>query len=157
MGYIEEYFHKKSEDIVEMDISSFIEQKVQECLTLDYKDFQKFDDPDGLSEHISAFANSTGGLLILGIREVENYPTEITWGDLRRKTRESLENRLLSRIYPKIDGMRIIPIYKTGSTNEGIFLIDIPQGFNPPYMAGDKKYYKRLNFQKQPMEGSVLH
>jgi hypothetical protein len=153
MGYIEDYFYKQPGDIKEADINSFIAQRIQENLTLDYKDFQKFDDPIGLSMQISSFANSVGGLLILGISESDNWPIAITWGNLNIKTRESLENKLRSQIYPKFDGLKIVPVYQNGSQEIGIYLIEIPQGDNPPYMAGDKKYYKRLNFQKQPMEG----
>ena len=153
MGYIEDYFHKEINQIVDTDIVSFIAQNIQENLTLDYKDFRKYDDPVDLSRIIGSFANSVGGLLILGISERDNFPDSITWGDLRGKSRESLENKLLSQIYPKIHNLRIIPIYKSGSTTTGIYLIDIPQGENPPYMSGDNKYYRRLNFQKRPMEG----
>ena len=153
MGYIEDYFHKGINKLKEDDLNRFIEQNIQECLTLDYKDFQKYDDALDLSRHISSFANSVGGLLILGIKERDNFPDSITWGNLSGKSRESLENRLLSHIFPKVNDMRIIPIYQNGSTESGIYLIDIPQGDNPPYMAGDKKYYRRLNFQKQPLEG----
>jgi hypothetical protein len=153
MGYIEEYFHKEIEKITEFDVQNFIAQKIQENLTLDYKDFRKYDDPTDLSGHICSFANSMGGLLILGISEKDNFPVSITWGDLKGKSRESLENKLFSQIYPKINNMKIIPVYQTGSEIVGIFLVEVPQGENPPYMSGDKKYYKRLNFQKQPMEG----
>lgn len=33
-----------------------------------------------------------------------------------------------------------------------IFLIDIPQSDNPPHMASDNRYYRRLNFRRVPME-----
>lgn len=153
MGYIEEYFHKEIREITDLDVQSFIDQKIQENLTLDYKDFRKYDDPLDLSKHICSFSNSLGGLLILGVSEVENFPGSITWGNIKGKSRESLENKLFSQIYPKISNMRIIPVYQSGSETTGIYLIEVPQGDNPPYMSGDKKYYKRLNFQKQPMEG----
>ncbi len=77
MGFIEDYFQKN--EITETDIENFIAQKNKECLTLDYKRIEKFREND-LSEHVSAFANSAGGLLILGIEEAEELPVRITWG-----------------------------------------------------------------------------
>jgi len=150
MGFIEDYFHKS--ELTEIDIQNFIDQKIKENLTLDYKRIEKIKSDD-LSEHVSAFANSAGGLLILGIEEKNELPERITWGTSKEYQKESLESRLFSTIYPKINGLKIISVSKTTNPSEGIFLIDIPQGDNPPYMAWDKRYYKRLNFQKVPMEG----
>ncbi|MGA2161508.1 MAG: ATP-binding protein [Methanoregula sp.] len=150
MGFIEDYFRKS--ELSEADVQDFIAQKNKESLTLDYKRIEKFKDND-LSEHVSAFANSAGGLIILGVEERDELPVRITWGNSTEYQKESLESRLFSTIYPKIDGLKIIPIAQTSDPSKRIFLIDIPQGDNPPYMAHDNRYYKRLNFQKQPMEG----
>jgi hypothetical protein len=150
MGFIEDYFHKS--ELTENDIQDFIDHKTKENLTLDYKRIEKFKSDD-LSEHVSAFANSAGGLIILGIEEKNELPEKITWGNSKEHQKESLESKLFSTIYPKINGLKIISVSKTSNPLERIFLIDIPQGDNPPYMAWDKRYYKRLNFQKVLMEG----
>lgn len=153
MGYIEDYFHKRPEDIRECDVQEFINQGIVENLHLEYKGFDVYDRRETISKTISSFANSAGGLFILGVGEKGNLPDSITWGNIIRSNKETLENRILSDIFPKIDGLRILPVIKESIPGEGIFLIDVPIGSNPPYMAGDNKYYKRHNFQKQPMEG----
>lgn len=153
MGFIVSFFHKEPNTITEDDINQLIAQKIQENLNLEYKDIQKFDDPDKLSITISSFANAVGGLIILGVGEKGGFPDRITWADLTVKSKESLENKLFSRIHPRIDNLIIVPIYQKDSENRGIYLIEVPQGDNPPYIAGDKRFYKRINFQKIPMEG----
>lgn len=156
MGYIEDIFNKSPRDINAKDIRAFISRQIEENLNLDYKDIKIYSDFGKLSQHIAAFANSAGGLLILGISEKKQqqiaiYPDDITWGESTLK-KEDLENQLLSKISPKIDGLRIFPVRKTKTDHQVIFLIDVPKSLNPPHMAGDNRYYQRLNFQKFPME-----
>lgn len=153
MGFIELFFHKRPEEVTEDDVQNFITQKIQENLNLEYKDIRVFDNSEKLSITVSSFANAEGGLFILGIGEKDYLPEEITWCELSLKSKEALENRLLSKIHPRINNLSIIPVIQTRNNKNGIYLIDIPQGDNPPYIAGDKRYYKRINFQKIPMEG----
>jgi hypothetical protein len=78
------------------------------------------------------------------------FPKEMAWGDASLLSRERLENNLIGKIHPRIDGLRMIPI--RNDAGGIIFLIDIPQSENPPHMASDNRYYKRLNFRRVPME-----
>ncbi len=160
MGYIEDYFSKGPEEVNPGDIDDFVNRRLEECITLDYKAIPVFTDPEKLSQHISAFANAEGGLLILGVSEkkqeldggkVAIYPDQVTWGD-PSLSKEDLENRLLSKVRPKVEGLRIQPIRKSVEDLKVIFLIDIPKSDNPPHMAADNRYYQRLNFRKVPME-----
>jgi len=158
MGFVE-VFLKKERDVTEEDILKFISARVEENLNLDYKNIQAYSNFDELSRDISAFANSAGGLIILGISEEESgsgdslrkFPKSITWGS-ESLSKERLEDNIVGKIHPRIDGITIIPVRKRNGSSEVIFLIDIPQSSNPPHMAGDNKYYKRLNFRRVPME-----
>ncbi len=125
---------------------------------LDYKAIP----PDGainydkLSKAVSGFADSAGGLLILGVAEDKSvpnriYPGEITWGPTN-VTRETLEHRLDARLAPRVQLLRIIPV-RNHETGKSVFLIDVPQSESPPHMAIPyHAYYKRLNFETVPME-----
>ena len=100
MGSIESFFRKKGE-IKEKDIKQFISQKIEENSNLEYKDIRAYQDVEKLSTHISSFANSEGGLLILGIsqdeikddksKKVKIFPTEVTWGKRFPRQRKSGE------------------------------------------------------------------
>jgi hypothetical protein len=157
MGFIELFFKKDSKELTSKDIENFIKRNIEENLNLDYKDIDAFHDFNELSKDISSFVNSEGGLIILGVREgkigegedIKIFPEEITWGD-ESLSKEKLEDNLVGKIRPRIDGLRIVPV--RNEDGRVIFLLDIPQGINPPYMASDYRYYKRLNFRRVPME-----
>lgn len=152
MGFIEIFFKKDSKDILAKDVELFVSRKIEESLSLEYKDIKAYENFDELSKDVSAFANSEGGLLILGVGQEKKgpkiFPTEMTWGD-EFLSKERLENNLTGKIHPRIEGLKIVPIRKNNSV---IFLLDIPQSENPPHMAFDKRYYRRLNFGNSPME-----
>jgi hypothetical protein len=154
LSFVERFFRKEPDAVTQKDVEEFIKSKVEENLNLDYTDIATYQHFDELSKEVSAFANSEGGLVMLGVSEesIDHqriFPKEITWGD-KKLSKEKLEDNLIAKIHPRIDGLRILPIRKTDDSV--IFLIDIPQGINPPYMADDKRYYKRLNFRRETME-----
>ncbi len=137
-------------------IQSLIDNRVEENLHLDYKSIRVFDDTDALSKSVSSYANSDGGLLIIGVEEERSsqngneriFPTRIEWGGAKH-SKENLEQRLTTNISPPIRDLRIYPI-RDG--NRVIFVIDIPQSENPPHMASDHRYYFRNNFTTSVME-----
>ena len=147
----------------EAEFVAFIARKIEESMTLDYKDISLADRPSDLSRIITAMANAEGGLVVVGVREerekdekgkwVRIFPGEITWGG-KGLSKETLEQRLISRVMPWIDGLAIIPI--RNPTGGVVFLIDVPKSPRPPHQADDKKYYLRYNFENLPMDHSQV-
>src|SRR5205823_8951598 len=76
-------------------------------------------------------------------------PGKITWGP-KSLTKETVESRLIVRIHPWVQGLRIHPVRK--EEDGVVFLIDVPQSMRPPHQAFDRKYYLRYNFQNLPMD-----
>jgi len=168
MSFIQRFFGKdpsRPEEFTARDVISFVEQKppLEENVNLDYKSIpEKGLDYAELAKDVSAFANSEGGLLILGISEktesdpktkrtVRIHPGEATWGSpvLRRET---IEQHLVGKIHPQIMGLRILPIRKSDADSRVIFLIDVPRSHQGPHMATPyNRYYRRLNFENTPM------
>lgn len=133
MSFIERYFRKnphstdEKDKINESDIEEFIDRKIEESVNLDYKHIDKYADKIGLGKVISSFANTDGGLLILGISEKKHLPQKPpTWGDSDKFSRETLEARLFSVIKPEIKGLYIHPV-RHSTTSKVIFLIDVPK------------------------------
>ncbi len=156
MSFIEEFFKKNILEITKQDLENFINYKIEENIHLDYKapttNFLE------LSKDASAFANSAGGLIILGISEKiteerklsKIFPDQITWCNPLIISKEQLEDNLFSKIDPKIN-FKIIPIRKSIDDPQVVFLIDIQQSENPPHMVNNK-YYFRHNFKCEPMQ-----
>jgi len=160
MVFIDKLFRKKPKDVTKQDLEAFLTRKIEENLNLDYKAIQAYHNFDELSKDVSAFANSEGGLIILGVSQdeikkrkvvVKVLPKELTWGE-EILSKEKLEDNLVGKIQPRIDGIRIQPVREGNGSMRVIFLIDIPQSNNRPHIASDKRYYKRLNFRRTPME-----
>ncbi len=140
-------------------LKGFLDRGIEEGLTLDYKHIQAVENPDKIATSVTAFANSEGGLILLGVEEVKEEdekgrtvrirPGSITWGP-KSLTRERLEAQMIARVHPWVQGLRIFPV--RSEAEEVVFLVDIPQSPRPPHQAPDKKYYIRYNFQNQPID-----
>lgn len=138
-------------------INSLIENKVEENLNLDYKAAASLDRNDKktneISKDVSAFANSDGGTIIYGIkedRENKHLPSEIDPIDRKLISKEWVEQIIQSRIRPRIEGVLIIPIEINNDSHDVIYVVEI-QKSNTAHQADDKKYYKRFNFNSEPM------
>jgi hypothetical protein len=138
------------------DIRNLIDNNVLEEKRLEYKACAALQNiyKDEISKDVSSFANSDGGVIIYGIKEVDDNKTirlELDEGyDINGKiNKEWLENVIYSRISPKIDDIYINPIEI--SPDKVIYAVDIPKG-STAHMAGNYRYYKRRNFKSEPME-----
>ncbi len=151
MGFIESYLRCNPEEVSIDRINDLLSRLKDEFKNIEVTSGDIFEDKKGLTKKISAFANSAGGLLIIGINENKESHEFSPVGviDDEKHKKERLEDLILDGISPKIDGLRIAPIR---FNNKLIFLVDVPQSETPPHMASDYRYYKRHNFENSPME-----
>jgi len=156
MSYIKKYLGNEPHLITSSDIDDFILRKIEENSDLDYKQIEAFDNSDELAKDICGFANLDGGLIFLGISEkregrnknLKIFPEKIIWGNIS-KEKETLENRLFSRIKPRLD-FKIYPI-RNSSLDGVMFIIEIPNGKEKPYWC-KQGFYKRRNFKSELMD-----
>lgn len=113
-----------------------------------------------LSTHLSAFLNSEGGLLVIGIEETDEkkqagkavslsdgIPRSIYNGD-------RIQSRLCDRIQPSVANLVLVNtvvVGKQGDEDLLAFVIEVRQGVTA-YQAADKKYYCRRSFSSEPMD-----
>lgn len=158
MGFIRDYFQKDPSDISYEDLVRFLEQRNEEAWNLDYKEYRPEMRLEDIVKDVTAFANSGGGLLILGISEVQDplnhlkiFPGDITWC-YPTLSKEQLENKIHGNTEPRIN-VHIEPIRHPSRSGEAVYLIDIPQSETPPHQfKKTRKYYKRFNFKSEEME-----
>ena len=72
--------NKPLDQLTEADFLELIANKVPESKTLDYKVDLKFGDRDKREflADVTSFANTTGGYLLIGIKEESGIPTALT-------------------------------------------------------------------------------
>ena len=142
MSTIEDIFAKPADKVELSDIQKLIDNKKEEMRSLEYKAPQFAEKGPELSEWVSAFLNADGGLIILGVCESDPnkknninakiFPTKIEFVE-SRFTKESIEQIIFSNIgcSSKPD-IKIYPVRDVNDPTKAIYLIDIPQGDNPP-------------------------
>ena len=154
MRFIQRFLRKNDfEQITVSDLKEFISNQVEESLNLEYKAIRILEKLDEVAKVVSSFANSDGGLLIVGVSEVKDknrkLPGELTWDNDPKHDKEWFEAAVLNRVRPIVRGIRVVPLHSAEGT---IFLVDIPQSMTPPHMAPDGRYYFRRNFSIWTME-----
>jgi predicted HTH transcriptional regulator len=100
-------FMKRIADISIDDIKALKHNSIPESDVLDYK--TDLVDDDQLVKHVSAFANSQGGLILFGIEETGRggVPKDIPGVDTSRINKERIEQILLSNVSPRVHSREI--------------------------------------------------
>lgn len=119
------------DDLLELDAA-----KVAEGLRIEYKRelYGKSDaDKSEALKDISAFANSVGGHLIIGVEEAEGLPVGIPGVDAADPDEivRRLEQLARDGIEPRIQGLRARSIRL--SSGRHCFLIRVPRSWSPPH------------------------
>lgn len=143
-------------------LQSYIDSQIEESLVLDYKHAKALDKGeenakrrDDISKDVSAMANSEGGVIIYGIEEVGHLPVRITWLDRTKITREALEQLIAGSIRPRVSDLKIHTIISRDNSNLGAYVVEIPKS-HTAHQALDYRYYKRHNFNAEPMADSEV-
>lgn len=142
-------------------LEQLIRDNVEESLSLEYKGAGALGKSDPkkaeIVRDVSAFANSSGGVLIYGIaefqqREYRHRPERIDPVDRQEYSKEWLE-QIVQSIQPRIDGVVIDPVSVDSSSV--CYVVTIPQS-HTAHQARDHVYYRRHNFNVLPMEDYEL-
>lgn len=143
----------------ESEVQSYIDNFIEESLTLDYKAADALAMSDGkkkeITKDVSAMANSAGGIIIYGLKEPldpakKHFVEAIDPVDRTHFTKEWLEQNI-NNIRPRIEGIIIHSVSLASGANDVAYVVEIPQS-NTAHQATDHRYYKRYNFQSIPME-----
>ncbi|MFC2093674.1 helix-turn-helix domain-containing protein [Bacteroidota bacterium] len=122
-------YNKPISDINWDDIVNFCNQRISENAYLDYK--ESF--PSNLQKSICAFANTLGGIIIIGVEEDDdNKPVLPIKGiEPERGLSERIINIILSNITPPV--FPEIQICKNQNGDRAIIIIRIPQSNQSPH------------------------
>jgi hypothetical protein len=147
-------FNKPVSQLDEEDIQTLIDNKERESSILEYKQEVSGTDHEKkeISKDISAIANTEGGYLVIGIKEIDGQANAITGTPKtigRQPVEVWIENVLITNVRPKI---AITPkvIILTSILDRVLVVIHIPQSSKRPHMVitdGRNAYYTRHNYQ----------
>jgi len=143
-------------DWTEQDLHDLIGQS--ESARLEFKSGRLLDDRtkaiETISAEISAFANSEGGVLVLGIRErregQQPVAAEIDGVDTSAVAPQWLQQVIESNISPHLAGIRLKRIQLTKSPGRAVIVVVIPKG-TTAYQANNRWYYGRSEFEIKPL------
>ena len=149
-------FNKKFEDINFADIQEMVNKEYPENQVLDYK--RQFIKSKDVAKIISAFANTYGGYLILGVEEKEktNKPKFICGLDDSEKDLESrLVNTTVDSIYPYVACQSKF-VYSEDNSKK-VMVIKVPESdLSPHGIENNTKWYIKINDQKKPYSRADL-
>jgi hypothetical protein len=139
-------------------LQKMIDDRIEESFQLDYKAADALSRTDSgkkeITKDVSAFANSSGGTIIYGIKEFsdpekKHLPEKLDPVDGKAFTREWLD-QVLNEIDPHIENLRITPV-RVGPPDENTcYVVEIPKG-DTCHQAGSLRYYRRSNFECQAL------
>ncbi|MCE7743842.1 MAG: ATP-binding protein [Candidatus Heimdallarchaeota archaeon] len=132
------------------DLVWLIDNEVEESTILEFKSKLPKKSPSErdnskriLSKAVSALANTNGGQLIIGLKEVNDIASEINWIE-EKKFRQTLDNWINSELEPVITNYEIKTIRNKQNDKQNVFVIKIEKSRKAPHRARDGAYYKRV-------------
>ena len=145
-------FTKPTTEISYQDVVSFCEQGIGEGVNLDYKkDFP----PSGLEKTISSFANTFGGVILIGVEDEDSKPKPPFVGiEYKDKLEERVWNIIVDNIYPPMfPEIRVCP----PQNNKTFVIIRVPQSNETPHaIYNNTQVYVRTGNRNKPEDLATL-
>lgn len=144
-------YTKPINDITYQDVLDFCEQKTPENFRLDYK--RELPSSEKIAKLISAFANTFGGLIVVGIEAPKGIPEKPFEGihyDKNKKYEEQIQSIIISHIKEPV-----FPEIKVcvNQNNKAFIIIRVQESDITPHRVGnDSKVYVRTGEINTPTE-----
>lgn len=149
----------------EEDLQALIGQ--YESIRLDFKASALLNQPTDrvvkqLTEDVSAFANTEGGVIVIGVRESKSgkrsVAAEVDEGvDPDQMSPERLEQLIASNLSPPVPGLAVRPIALAGDKAGRLaYVVSVPRGTTAYQARHSLLYYGRSEFAAVPLHDNVI-
>lgn len=145
-------FSKTIEEITFDDVVAFCNQQIEEGIRIEYKDnFSSKNPSRQIAKEIASFANTHGGLLLIGVKEnnrkpilpIEGIPKE---GDLKSRVETIAFQAINPPIFPEVQVCDV-------DENKSVILVRVHESAETPHrVEQDTKIYIRVASQNEPVE-----
>jgi hypothetical protein len=140
--------NKEISDLNKDDISRIIREKVPESINLEFKRKvygNKDADKKELLKDITSFANTNGGLLIIGVDEIEGCADKFCFfsGNADEEI-QRMNSVIESSTEPRVSNIEIRALEV--DKDKSVLIVKIPKSWNSPHRTnykGSKRFYKR--------------
>ena len=150
-------FLKSLNEINYNDVISFC-GKYSEGIRVEYKSTFDRNVKRKIPKVVSSFANSYGGILVIGVNTENGVPVRSFEGFEKPERDEielTIENICLSNIYPQI--VPSIKVIDVPDTNRVFVVVEVPESSNAPHaIENTTKVYVRTGNQSTPYELAEL-
>lgn len=102
-----------------------------------------------LVKSVAAMANADGGILIIGIKSARGKANQFEPITPAMFQTDNLQFQLETLIAPKIEGLIVEQAECQGGA---VVMIKVPNDGNAPFMAADKRFYKRVEIKEILLE-----
>jgi len=145
-------FNKPINQITYEDVVTFCQLGIGEGVNLDYKE----DFPKHLEKSISAFANTNGGMIIIGVKENPDCKPQPPFEGIDHipKLEDRIWNIILDNIYPPVfPEIQICP----PTQNKTFIVIRIPESNESPHaILNNTNVYLRTGNRNNPEELATI-
>jgi hypothetical protein len=158
-------FNKPLAEVIQQDIQGLKDNQISESRTLDYKRDLYLPNDEGKREFlkdVTAFANTAGGYLVLGIEEQKGVPVAIDGVEVSDfdKLKQQWENWFSTAVDPPLRGVVFPRLPVRLDSGRDVLIIEIPRSISRPHGVvigkGQFRFFGRNSAEAYPFEVSDL-